>query len=119
MLRFCGFDLELFVEDALKRGDWPSLCCARDITGSQWLIVQVDDDPAHPAWLCAPLSERAMRAVREGQCAPTDVLCHSATGTVELVTIEYGRVVPDRCLLCEGVQEYLRPRSDHRAAIAA
>ena len=119
MLRFCGFDLELFVEDVLNSGDWPTVCCARDLSGNQWLIVQVDDDPAHLAWLCAPVSERAMRAVRDGRCAPTDVLRHSATGTVELVTTEHGRAVPDRCLLCDCVPEHLRPPVDHRVAVAA
>ena len=63
MLTFCGFDLELFVDDVLNRRDWPTLCCAHDPTGNQWLIVQVDDDPAHLAWLCAPASERAMKGV--------------------------------------------------------
>ena len=49
MFTFCGFDLELFVEDVLNRGDWPTLCCARDFSEDQWLIVLVDDDAAHLA----------------------------------------------------------------------
>jgi hypothetical protein len=119
MLRFCGFDLELFVDEVLDRRDWPTLCCAHDITGNQWLIVQVDDDPGHLAWLCAPVSERAMRAVRDGHCAPTDVVRHSATGAVELVTIDHGRTVPDRCLLCDRVLEHLWSWADHRVAAEA
>jgi hypothetical protein len=61
MLTFCGFDLELFVDEVLNRRDWPTVCCDHDFTGNQWLIVQVDDDPAHLAWLCAPASERAIQ----------------------------------------------------------
>ena len=38
MLRFCGFDLDLFVETVLAGGAWPSLCAARDFAGGQWLI---------------------------------------------------------------------------------
>jgi hypothetical protein len=119
MLMFCGFDLELFVEEILNRRDWPTVCRARDVTGYQWLIVQVDDDRAHLAWLCAPVTERAMRAVRDGRCAPTDVLRHSATGTVELVAIDHGRTVPDRCLLCDRVSEHLLSSTVRRVAAAA
>jgi hypothetical protein len=119
VLRFCGFDLELVVEEVLNPGDWPSLCSASDMNGNHWLIVQVDHDPTRLTWLCARLSERAMRAVRAGQCTPADVLCHSATGTVELVTVEHGRAVPDRCVLCERVPELLRSRPPDRVAVAA
>ena len=83
MLRFCGFDLELVVEDLLPpeaRGGWPVVYSARDGDGSRWLIVQVDDDPLHMAWLCAPISERALVAVVAGRGAPTDALRHSLTG---------------------------------------
>jgi hypothetical protein len=47
------------------------------------------------------------------------VLRHSATGCVELVTVDHGRAVPDRCLLCEHVSEYLPPSIDRRLAAAA
>jgi hypothetical protein len=119
MLTFYGFDLELFVEEVLDRGNWPTLCCARDFRGGQWLIVQVDDDPDSLAWMCAPVSQRAIRAVRDGYCAPADVLCHSATGTVELVTVEHGRAVPDRCLLGECVSEQLSTSADRLLGVAA
>jgi hypothetical protein len=107
MLTFCGSDLALTVEQLLDKEDWPTLCCARDAAGGRWLIVQVDDNPVHLAWMCAPLSERAMRAIRDGRCAPLDVLCHSATGTVELITLDLGRVVPDRCVVGGQVSELL------------
>jgi hypothetical protein len=107
VLRFCGFELELFVDDVLARQGWPSICCARDFTGSQWLIVQVDYDPDHLSWMCAPASEKAVLAVRNGYAKPTDVLRHSATGTVELVTVDHGRAVPDRCVPCARVAEHL------------
>jgi hypothetical protein len=134
MLTFCGFDLELFVERVLTRQDGPALCCARDWTGNQWLIVAVDEDPLHLAWLCARLSDRAMRAVVSGQATPKDALRHSATGTVELVAVDHGRAVPDRCLLCSSIPEKwpllpalssplvpasLQPAGEGRAAMAA
>jgi hypothetical protein len=107
MLRFCGFDLELVVDEVLVRTDWPSICCARDSAGAQWLIVQTDDNPTHLTWMCAQVSELAMRAIVDGYALPADVLCHSLVGTVELVTIEHGRAVLDRCLLCANVSEDL------------
>jgi hypothetical protein len=107
VLRFCGFELELFVDHVLTRQGWPSICCARDFTGSRWLIVQVNYDPDHLTWMCARASERAVCAVRSGYASPADVLRHSATGTVELVTVDHGRAVPDRCVPCALVKEHL------------
>jgi hypothetical protein len=76
--------------------------------------VQVDDDQDHPAWLCAPVSRRAIRAVLDGHASPHDVLRHSATGTVELVRVAEGRAVPDRCLLCSEVDERLSSPAERR-----
>src|SRR5579862_2982779 len=100
MLRFLGYRLELFVDAVLERNDGPRICSARDEVGGRWLIVQVENGPERQAWLCSPVSERALRALAEGKADPADVVCHAPTGTVELVTIDRGRPVPDRCLLC-------------------
>jgi hypothetical protein len=113
MLRFCGFELELLVDDVISREQWPALCEAHDEAGAHWLIVQVDEDQDHPAWLCAPVSRQAIRAVLDGRASPDDVLRHSATGTVELVSVDEGRAVPDRCLLCSEVGERLSSRPGH------
>ena len=122
MLRFCGFRLELVVEDVLPaevRGDWPVVYSARDGAGSCWLIVQVDDDPLHLTWLCAPITERALQAVVERHGTPADALRHSSTGTAELVTVDHGRPVPDRCLLGAQVAEELSAQSRRPALLAA
>jgi hypothetical protein len=118
MLRFCGFDLELVVKDVLSRQDGPAVCTARDGCDGQWLIVQIQDEPGRLAWLCAPMSERAGLAVMDGRAAPLDVVRHSATGTVELVAVDQGRAIPDRCLLCSEVDEHLRA-SDRRRSVQA
>lgn len=102
-MRFCGFELELFVDEILARANGPTVACARDFAGGLWLIVQVDDDPDRLAWICAPASEQAIQAVRDGHASPADVLRHSATGLVELVTTDHGRALPDRCLPCASV----------------
>jgi hypothetical protein len=122
MLRFCGFALELEVEDVLPpeaRGGWPVVYSARDGDRNCWLIVQVNDDPLHLDWLCALISERALEAVVEGRGTPADALRHSRTGTAELVTIEHGRAVPDRCLLGAQVGERLSAAPCGPALVAA
>jgi hypothetical protein len=110
MLMFCGFDLELAVEAVLVRDRGPALCQARDPSGNPWLIAQADHDPAHLAWLCAPLSERAIQAVACGEALATDAIRHSATGTVVLVVVDHGRAVPDQCLPGVDVAENLLAR---------
>jgi hypothetical protein len=122
MLRFCGFDLELQVEDVLPteaKGHWPVVHSARDEGGSSWLIVQVDDDPLHPTRLCAPISERALQTVVEGRRAPADALRHSSTGTAGLVAVDHVRAVPDRCLPGGQVAEMLSAVSSRPALVSA
>jgi hypothetical protein len=122
MLRFCGSDLELVVEGMLPpeaRGGWPAVYSALDGDGRHWLVVQVDDNPLHLDWLCAPITDRALQAVVEGRGTPADALRHSSTGTAERVTIERGRAVPDRCLLGAQVAERLSALPGGPALVAA
>jgi hypothetical protein len=122
MLRFCGSDLKLVVEGMLPaeaRGGWPVVYSAREGDGTHWLIVQVDDNPLHLDWLCAPITDRALQAVVEGRGTPADALRHSSTGTAELVTIERGRAVSDRCLLGAQVAETLSAAPCGPAGLAA
>jgi hypothetical protein len=119
VLMFCGFEIELFVNKVLARDNGPTLCCARDWTARQWLILRVDQDPDHLAWVCAPVSDRAMKAVTSGKAPPRDAVQHSATGTIDLVVVDHGQAVPDRCLLCADIPEYLVPVDDRRVPCAA
>jgi hypothetical protein len=108
VLKFLGFDLELFVDGILDDHD-PVVHSAHDFQGSQWLIVQVDTDSEHLVWVCAPISARALRAVADRTATTTDALRHSLTGTVEVVTVDHGRAVPDRCLCCATLPDNLLP----------
>jgi hypothetical protein len=119
-LMFLGFEIELVVEAVLVRDDRGTrVCSAHDCTAQQWLIVKVSDEPAELAWLCAPVSERAIEAVLTGRGSLRDAIRHSATGTVDLVRVEHGQAVPDRCLLCPTIPEYLLPPSNFAEAVAA
>jgi hypothetical protein len=114
MLTFCGSDLELAIERVLVRRSSYVACVGRDVAEQTWLIVSVDDNPAHLAWMCAPISARALNSVLDGQSTMKAALCHSLTGTAELVVIDDGRVTPDRCVLGADIPEKLMSRADWR-----
>jgi hypothetical protein len=99
MLRFFGSELELAVDFIVERRTSPIICAARDANDDRWLILQVDDDPSHLAWVCAPVSESALQAVIANPPAAWSAACHSLTGTAELVVVDHGRAQPDRCVL--------------------
>jgi hypothetical protein len=118
MLKFFGFDLELYV-DVVLQGHDVNVRSARGFQGENWLIVQVDQDPEHLVWVCAPISERALQEVATGRATMRDAVRHSATGTVEIVTVDRGRAVPDRCLCCSELPDDLLPEVGRRALLAA
>jgi len=112
VLTFCGYDLELVIDSVLRGHGGPTLWSGVDSDGGYWLIAEADHDPAHPAWLCAPISAPALQAIKSGRAKPADAFSHSATGTVELVKIEGGLAIPDQCLRCEDVPPELLPPAD-------
>jgi hypothetical protein len=119
MLTFCGFEIELTVDEVQARDDGRRLYCARDCNGHQWLIVNVDDNPNHLAWLCVPVSPQAVELVLSGRASLRDVARHSNTGTVEVVVVHHGHAVPDRCILCSSLPEHLLPNHDRAFRAAA
>jgi hypothetical protein len=119
MMKFYGYHLELFAGEIIAEHEEVSVRAGTDFGGGHWLIVRVDDDPDHLVWVCAPVSQRALQAVASGTAAVRDALRHSATGTVEVITVDHGRAVPDRCLLCADLPAALLPGGDVRVALAA
>jgi hypothetical protein len=112
VLTFLGFDLQLSV-DGLFGGPDPRVRSAEDPSGGRWLIVQVDEDPDHLVWVCAPISRRALEAVVSGRASAGDAVRHSETGIVEVVTVDHGRAVPDRCLCCASIpDDFVRARRE-------
>jgi hypothetical protein len=117
---FFGFEIELVVEAVLVKDDRGTrVCSAHDDTAQQWLIIKVSDEPDDLAWLCVPVSERAIKAVVTGRGSLRDAIRHSATGTVDPLRVEHGRAVPDRCLLCPSIPDYLLPPSNFAELVAA
>jgi hypothetical protein len=119
MMKFYGYELELFGGEVFAEVGGVSVRAGIDFLGGHWLIVRVDDDPEHLVWVCAPVSPRALQEVASGHAAVRDVLRHSSTGTVEVVTVDHGRAVPDRCMLCSELPASLLPAGDLRVPVAA
>jgi hypothetical protein len=119
MTNFYGHEIELFATQVLTGVQGVSIRSGVDRHGGSWLIVLVDDDPEHLVWMCAPVSSRAITEVAAGRAAVKDVLRHTATGTVEVVTVDRGRAVPDRCLLCADIPTALLAVGESPAACAA
>jgi hypothetical protein len=119
MTNFYGYEIELFAIDVLTEVPGASVRSGVDLHGERWLIVLVDEDPGHLVWMCAPVSSRALFEVAAGRAAVRDVLRHTVTGTVEVVTTIRGRAVPDRCLLCSDIPPALLPLDDSHLATAA
>jgi hypothetical protein len=109
MLHFLGSDLDLDVDETFERYDGPLLFAGHDFLGQGWLVMEVVRTVWKVSWLCAPQSQRALECVRSGQADVRDALRHSATGAVELVTLEKGQVIADRMLLCAQIGNDLLP----------
>jgi hypothetical protein len=119
MMKFYGYELELLAGEILGEVDGVVVRSAADFCGGHWLIVRVDRDPDQLVWICAQVSGRALQAVASGYAAVTDAVRHSVTGTVEVVTVDHGRAVPDQCMLCADIPEALLPAAGLRVALAA
>ena len=101
MLKFCGFELELNVDGILQRtGDHLTVLSATDFHAEPWLIVEAGSDDHETAWVCAPVSRRAIELVAAGRALAADAVKHSHSGWVEIVRIIDGRAVPDERVLC-------------------
>jgi hypothetical protein len=101
VLKFCGFDLELDVDGILLRtGDHLTVLSATNFHAEPWLIVEASSDDRETAWVCAPVSRRAIELVTAGRAIAGDAVKHSTTGWVEIVRIVEGRAVPDERVSC-------------------
>jgi hypothetical protein len=95
VLRFLGTDIDLAVTEVLVRDDAPTLFVGQEDNGDLWLVSEVQANGDHMVWICAPISERALACVRDGQADPDDALRHSLTGTGVVVCVDHGHPVAD------------------------
>jgi hypothetical protein len=107
MLRFCGFGLELFVDEVLtRRSDAPIVCSASDAAGRRWLIVEAAPKDAQMTWVCAPASLRMVELVGSGRASAADAVRHSLTGWVEIASTIGGRSIPEQRVACSRLSEF-------------
>jgi hypothetical protein len=65
------------------------------------LIVEAGSDAHETAWVCAPVSRRAIDLVASGRATAGDAVKHSSSGWVEIVRVVDGRAVPDERVSCD------------------
>ncbi|MBO0728726.1 MAG: hypothetical protein J2P57_05675 [Acidimicrobiaceae bacterium] len=101
MLHFLGRDIEVEVDRVLRlSGGLPAVCAGSDANRQRWLLFKLGEGPERVRWVCAPVTDRVVEAVAAGQAKPADVIRHSCTGWVELVTFTVGEPPRESCLLC-------------------
>ena len=98
MLTFLGYELELSDVEVISDDEDHTIRYGTDDEGGRWLIVEVDGDPEHLVWVCAPVTSRMLAEVESGRAEAWDALRHSATGMAEVVVIDHGQPVPDHCV---------------------
>jgi hypothetical protein len=98
MLKFFGYELELFAVGVISDMDGVSIRYGSDLNGGHWLIVGADQDAERLVWVCAPVTVRMLQEVAAGRADAWDAVLFSITGMVEVVEVDNGRAVPDRCV---------------------
>jgi hypothetical protein len=102
MLHFLGRDIEMDVDRVLRlSGGLPAVCAGLDTNGQRWLLIKLAEGPDGVRWVCAPVTDRVVEAVDGGRAGPADVVRHSCTGWVELVTFTVGEPPRESCVLCD------------------
>jgi hypothetical protein len=99
MLMFRGSELGLQVERVITRLSAPSLCTATDRAADYWPVIEVDDELAQLALVCAQVSDRAVGATMAGPALARDAAPGCQTATAELVITDKDGGALDTCLL--------------------
>jgi hypothetical protein len=80
--------LGIEVDEVLEPGaPIPHLFAGHTLAGERYLIIQTTGDEHAGTWVCAPITERALDCVLAGRADLRDVVAHTATGAVDIVTI--------------------------------
>ena len=77
---------------------------------SRYLVVH----DTSSSWLCAPISELALRCVASGRAELRSAFAHSLTGMVERFTVEGGAVCGESMIPCAELRDEDLPRPGAR-----
>jgi hypothetical protein len=83
----------------------PSLFTGQSPSGQRWLVAKFGESVEVRRWLCAPASDLAIHCVLSGRAQPADLFRHSATGTVEDITIGSDGRLHESIRLCAELTE--------------
>ena len=73
-----------------------------DDNGARYLVLTLPGR-AGPCWVCAPATDVALAAVRDGRTSPWTVVHHSATGTVEIYRTTLDGSLRQSVVLCSNL----------------
>ncbi len=83
---FQGCDLQLEIDEVLQKGVClPALFSGHTPAGEHYLVAHATTDAT---WVCAPITERALACVRSGRADLRAAFAHTATGTVDILTVQ-------------------------------
>jgi hypothetical protein len=57
-----------------------------------------EEEAGRLVWVCAPVTVRMLEEVAAGRADAWDAVLCSITGMVDVVVVDDGRAVPDRCV---------------------
>jgi hypothetical protein len=98
--------LQLEVDRVLDPAEaFPHFFAGHSSTGQRYLIVQTTGDAQSGTWMCAPITERALDCVVAGRAELRDALTHTATGGVEIITLDSQGNRTESAMLCRDVDD--------------
>jgi hypothetical protein len=93
--------LDFEVDRVLDPADaFPHCFAGHSSAGQRYLIVQTTGDERSGTWMCAPITERALDCVVAGRAELRDALTHTATGAVDIVTVDSDGNCTESAKLC-------------------
>lgn len=101
-----GNSLQLEVDEVLEsRQMLPVLFAGHTPHGERYLVRYSPCGIWTGTWMCAPITERALACVRTGQAELRAAFAHTATGTVEVVTMELDGTCTESLRLCHDLAD--------------
>jgi hypothetical protein len=83
----------------------PQLFAGHTPAGQMYLIIQTAGDESSGTWVCAPITQRALECVLTGRAELRDVVVHTATGAVDLVTIGRDGHCVESCIVSQDLRD--------------
>jgi hypothetical protein len=111
--------LGIEVDEVLDPGaPLPHLFAGHSLAGERYLIIQTTGDEHAGTWVFAPITERALDCVMAGRAELRDVVAHTATGGVDIVTIGRDGRCTERSTMSQDLSDEDLPPAGRRLVCA-